>query len=1551
MASHGKVCDLFDDRYLNLQDVYGNVEPFPSLVPYEQYQETILVYRIDTNHEVYMALLQEFTDRFARGERPERREAWTWCVQWEVEKPIDDTPYTPAAKKQRLDAHSDAAQNKELAQRKPAYTKIERRLLHPDLFQEEDMLRILIDIVQVDSKLVPNYIEFLYQWVDYYEGSGRALKAALRMEIPSLWLFEYHPLPLYDSSGKDKNRESDSSVDGEEVIGSVDNFRNTTKEMGERLKKPQKPLALEEMERMTEQSERLEYREVKFGMQRPIDPNEEPLPPLINMPYDTDKRNKYYAACFKNRQRAFWLLQEAGITTRQIANYKRLQKMSALNTPENINGDGWLNYYKEEPYNHAEFLNMQRIKELREKQREIAMSNRLAEEARIAATNSAGNPGSLLPPALIPPTLKLPPPLTTGRPDMLAEWLAKVKSISRDRDPPVKSVPAPLFGKMKSEMFRHAVAASLPLPRTRLNGDVDMSDNDSDDDEYSNPDDIDPDEREDAMDADSAGLPRPPPGYPTLVAYLLTLTPVELANFMPRFSPQAQASIRQHYPGLFRQNPVPQASTVASGMQAGIAGPSHATAPGIASMPFNHTNGGSIPPLPTSLPQQQSQTPDRQDQQQQNLRWPYEQNVPGHFQLPPPPSSPMEAARLAAAQMQANGTPYTGPWFPSLVNQGMGTSQPRPQHISSAMHYLQQTILQRQLAQAGTTGLGGSSGAQDLQPGGAPYYGLPQNPSMSGLNTAPAMTVTQPASGSSMEGHDVPRGVTPALLALLQSSRNIAPTIMAAQGQTPSGEDQQDPTQGPSNLTSNSYSYASFARMLQASTRAAPPPNLTLQPTQPAHLPTHPGAPSLMTPLAGLANSLRLTSPLPQPLQPGALPHPFQPLSQIDPLHATRPEELSPHGLPIQIYLPRVVIPHSSNLADATDCLLLGYTSLGTGVLTLHKAIFLPTSIRPNLQRRLQRQHAVVLEVYNPPANHPRFSAGKGVLRNPDDVKGPHRFVHDKVAQVFDMMTACDNREEELTKRWRSSPGPMTARCRGSVWEGWALVVDAPVEMGYEERHGEGVIVNQSLDGHRGFGLTAEEWEYREMRRREVEEMIAEDEEDVSDEEGGPMQHPWWYDSGLYFTQHQLLRSDLHTNHDGNIQNNKDSAVYCTRAHCPVEETDPERLPYPPTATDDVFGDESTTEVHYKSCKWYHTDILMIAETISLGVLALPKTLASLAHPSVESFADCGELIAGPLGREVMAAAQLLILIFISAAHILSFAIALNVMTEHATCTVVFSVVGGVISFFCTLPRTLKKVSYFSVSSCISVILAVAMAAIAREAPAPGHIVLVRPDIPLVKGLGPVMNIVLACAGHVTFFGMFSELADPREFKKAVLLNQVFAVVFYVVLASVIYFFAGELVASPVLGSASPLARKIAFGIALPTIVIAGVINNHVGCKYVYLRICGVEMAHRRSVKSWASWAGIVGGMWAVSWVVAEAVPFFNVLLGLIAALFSSWFSYGLPPVLALWQSRGRRWENKTRGMTELNFGVMLLGAAICVMGMWSSEYELSQMKAGEVFS
>jgi hypothetical protein len=117
-------------------------------------------------------------------------------------------------------------------------------------------------------------------------------------------------------------------------------------------------------------------------------------------------------------------------------------------------------------------------------------------------------------------------------------------------------------------------------------------------------------------------------------------------------------------------------------------------------------------------------------------------------------------------------------------------------------------------------------------------------------------------------------------------------------------------------------------------------------------------------------------------------------------------------------------------------------------------------------------------------------------------------------------------------------------------------------------------------------------------------------------------------------------------------------------------------------------------------------------------------------------------------------------------------------------------------------------------------------------------------------------------------------------------------VTFYAVIAVVMYYYAGPLVASPALGSASPLVTKIAFGIALPTIIVAGVVNGSVACKFVFVRIWkGTQVAQQNNLKANGSWWAICAVGWFISYILAEAIPNFNLFLGLIGALFGSLFS------------------------------------------------------------
>jgi hypothetical protein len=49
--------------------------------------------------------------------------------------------------------------------------------------------------------------------------------------------------------------------------------------------------------------------------------------------------------------------------------------------------------------------------------------------------------------------------------------------------------------------------------------------------------------------------------------------------------------------------------------------------------------------------------------------------------------------------------------------------------------------------------------------------------------------------------------------------------------------------------------------------------------------------------------------------------------------------------------------------------------------------------------------------------------------------------------------------------------------------------------------------------------------------------------------------------------------------------------------------------------------------------------------------------------------------------------------------------------------------------------------------------------------------------------------------------------------------------------------------------------------------------------------------------RSWlavGSWLGIISILWIIAFIIAESIPTFNNLLGLISSLFASWFTYGI---------------------------------------------------------
>lgn len=96
------------------------------------------------------------------------------------------------------------------------------------------------------------------------------------------------------------------------------------------------------------------------------------------------------------------------------------------------------------------------------------------------------------------------------------------------------------------------------------------------------------------------------------------------------------------------------------------------------------------------------------------------------------------------------------------------------------------------------------------------------------------------------------------------------------------------------------------------------------------------------------------------------------------------------------------------------------------------------------------------------------------------------------------------------------------------------------------------------------------------------------------------------------------------------------------------------------------------------------------------------------------------------------------------------------------------------------------------------------------------------------SALSAISSLVFAYAGTPAFFNIASEMRDPRHYTKALIVCQTTVTVCYCVVGIVVYYFCGSYVASPALGSAGPLIKKIGYGIALPGLLVSGILLGHV---------------------------------------------------------------------------------------------------------------------------
>jgi amino acid transporter len=88
--------------------------------------------------------------------------------------------------------------------------------------------------------------------------------------------------------------------------------------------------------------------------------------------------------------------------------------------------------------------------------------------------------------------------------------------------------------------------------------------------------------------------------------------------------------------------------------------------------------------------------------------------------------------------------------------------------------------------------------------------------------------------------------------------------------------------------------------------------------------------------------------------------------------------------------------------------------------------------------------------------------------------------------------------------------------------------------------------------------------------------------------------------------------------------------------------------------------------------------------------------------------------------------------------------------------------------------------------------------------------------------------LVFAYAGTPAFFNIVSEMKDPKDYTKSLIVCQSVMTALYVAIGVVVYYYCGSYVASPALGSAGVLMKKVCYGLALPGLLASVVLVTHV---------------------------------------------------------------------------------------------------------------------------
>ncbi|KAA8498867.1 N amino acid transport system protein [Porphyridium purpureum] len=306
--------------------------------------------------------------------------------------------------------------------------------------------------------------------------------------------------------------------------------------------------------------------------------------------------------------------------------------------------------------------------------------------------------------------------------------------------------------------------------------------------------------------------------------------------------------------------------------------------------------------------------------------------------------------------------------------------------------------------------------------------------------------------------------------------------------------------------------------------------------------------------------------------------------------------------------------------------------------------------------------------------------------------------------------------------------------------------------------------------------------------------------------------------------------------------------------------------------------DQTAVKDEREGISWIFATALIIAGTVSLGVLAMGSNFAVLGYlvgnilviglgivatytgyllhefynatcmdHKVESYGDAMTICFGKGWGIFVQAEQCLLLFLFVAATCRSAGDAIFELAQGKVCFTVMALVGTILGALLSYPLRMRGVSVLSAISFACIVMSMIFNIVGvsatryslREDEQPSF--LPPSGTSFSEGLSACTTIIFAYAGHLVFFEFMSSMKNPEHFAtRALVAAQGFAVAAYSVVGSVIYCYTGTLAMSPSLLDIPASSGWAISGwvFLLPNVLIGGVIDANV-FTHQFLRAIG----------------------------------------------------------------------------------------------------------------